>query len=192
MHTLNPKNWVALYADYLLRYAMFRLNNETLCEDLVQETFLSALKAKDNFKGNSSEKTWLTTILKNKIIDEYRKKSKSTISSLDLEDEAAFDAHFFEATPMNAYHWTKDQTPQDWSPSAIDKIISHEYLQILRTCIGRLNETQIGIIQAKYFEGEKSETICKEFNISKSNYWVTIHRINLMLRKCIEVKWFTA
>ena len=62
MHTLNPTNWVTLYADYLLRYAMFRLNDEAQCEDLVQETFLSALKAKDKFKGNSSEKTWLTSI----------------------------------------------------------------------------------------------------------------------------------
>lgn len=192
MHTLNPTNWVTLYADYLLRYAMFRLNDETQCEDLVQETFLSALKAKDKFKGNSSEKTWLTSILKNKIIDEYRKKSKSTTSLLNDESEAEFDDQFFEAIPMNAYHWTKDQTPQDWSPNAIDKITTNEYLQILRKCIGRLNETQIGIIQAKYFEEEKSENICKEFNISKSNYWVTIHRINLMLRKCIEVNWFTA
>jgi RNA polymerase sigma-70 factor (TIGR02943 family) len=191
MNTLNTTNWVKLYADYLLRYAMFRINDKILCEDLVQETFLSALKAKDNFKGNSSEKTWLISILKNKIIDEYRKKSKSMPSINDLEEEEIADARFFEKVPMNDYNWKKDQSPQDWSPNIEDKIIHKEYLQILRLCIGKLNATQIGILQAKYFEEENSETICKDFNISKSNYWVLVHRINLSLRKCIETNWFS-
>lgn len=191
MNTLNPTNWVTLYADYLLRYAMFRLNDEILCEDLVQETFLSALKAKDNFKGNSSEKTWLTSILKNKIIDEYRKKSKSTTALEDIEPEEEFDARFFEPNFVNEYYWKKEQYPQDWRANAMDKMIHKEYLQILRLCIGNLNGTQTGILQAKYFEEESSEKICKDFNISKSNYWVLIHRINLTLRKCIETNWFS-
>ena len=67
MELLEPKRWVSKYADYLLRYAMFRLNDEEHCQDLVQDTFLAALKAKENFKGNSSEKTWLTSILKKSI-----------------------------------------------------------------------------------------------------------------------------
>jgi RNA polymerase sigma-70 factor (ECF subfamily) len=92
---------------------------------------------------------------------------------------------------MNDYNWKKDQSPQDWSPNIEDKIIHKEYLQILRLCIGKLNATQIGILQAKYFEEENSETICKDFNISKSNYWVLVHRINLSLRKCIETNWFS-
>lgn len=188
MHSLNPQNWVTLYADYLLRYAMFRLNDELLCEDLVQETFFSALKAKDKFKGNSSEKTWLTSILKNKIIDEYRKKGKKLE---DDGDDKIVEFHFENADEENA-HWKANTFPQLWDISSIDKMQTKEYHKILHQCIQRLSETHMAILQEKYFEETPSEKICKDFNISKSNYWVTMHRINLNLRKCLEINWFNS
>lgn len=66
---MNPGRWVQLYADKLLAFAHYRLSDIALCEDLVQETFLSALKAMPQFKGESSEYTWLVRILRNKITD---------------------------------------------------------------------------------------------------------------------------
>ena len=68
---LNPKTWISLYADYLLNYAYFRVRNRELAEDLMQDTFISALKSQHTYNGTASEKTWLTAILKNKIIDYY-------------------------------------------------------------------------------------------------------------------------
>ena len=188
MHTLNPTNWVSLYADYLLRYALFRINDELLCEDLVQETFFSALKARDNFKGNSSEKTWLTSILKNKIIDEYRKKGNKLE---ELNDEIIYETHFEHPDEENA-HWKMETCPQIWDTSTLDKMHTKEYHKILHECIQRLSQTHMSILQEKYFEESPSEKICKDFNISKSNYWVTIHRINLNLRKCLEINWFNS
>ena len=188
IHSLNPQKWVTHYADYLLRYAMFRLNDEMLCEDLVQETFFSALKAKDSFKGNSSEKTWLTSILKNKIIDAYRKKNKNVVEG---NDELIYQIHFEHVNEENA-HWKMDTYPHLWDTTSMDKMNTKEYYKILHECIQRLSETQISILQEKYFEESPSEKICKDFNISKSNYWVTIHRINLNLRKCLEINWIKA
>lgn len=185
MHQLNPGNWVALYADYLLRYAMFRLNDEALCEDLVQETFFSALKAKDTFRGDSSEKTWLTTILKNKIIDQYRKKSKK---DEQIGDEG-FYSTFFDETEDMPVHWNKGQIPQPWEPGVIDNMMTKEYHEALYHCISKLSDTQVAILQQKYFEGTSSEKICKDFNISKSNYWTMMHRVNMQLRKCLELNW---
>ena len=182
MKILEPQNWVENYADYLLSFAMFRINNVLLCEDLVQETFLSAWKAKNTFKGNSSEKTWLTSILKNKIIDEYRKKSRKII----VENEGIENTFFAEG---NRAHWKKEYMPQSWEPVAIDKMISKEYYEVLYQCVAKLNEVQAAILQEKYFEESSSEKICKDFNITKSNYWVIMHRINLQLRKCIESNW---
>ncbi|MBL7755433.1 MAG: sigma-70 family RNA polymerase sigma factor [Chitinophagaceae bacterium] len=186
MQTLHPENWVSLYADYLLQYAMFRLNDEALCEDLVQETFFSALKARDNFKGNSSEKTWLTSILKNKIVDEYRKKSKRP----EGLNEDTMLGWFFEHSDEEDAHWRTNAIPQPWENTVLDKIQQKEYYAILRGCIQRLNQKHIDILQEKYFEDASSEKICKEFNLSKSNYWVTMHRINLTLRSCLEHNWF--
>lgn len=185
MTTLQPEKWVSLYADYLLRYAMFRLNDMTVCEDLVQETFLSALRAKDQFKGNSSEKTWLTSILKNKIIDVYRKERKSK----ERLNEIEFSEFFDQADEENA-HWKSNVLPQFWDNSTTDNLNRKEYYNVLYACIRRLSDKHHAILQAKYFEESSSDNICKEFDLSKSNYWVTLHRINLALRNCLELNWF--
>jgi RNA polymerase sigma-70 factor (ECF subfamily) len=74
-HTLNPNAWVDLHADYLFYYANSRISDTEMAKDLVQETFLSGLKAMNNFKGKASERTWLTSIIKRKVIDHYRKKN---------------------------------------------------------------------------------------------------------------------
>ena len=74
---LEPDRWVERYADVLLNFAFRRTSDRNLAEDLVQDTFLSALKARDNFKGNSQEKTWLYSILENKITDYFRSSNYS-------------------------------------------------------------------------------------------------------------------
>lgn len=63
---LDPEVWVDEYGDYLFRYALSRIHDPEFAEDLVQETFLAALHAKEGFTGDSSERTWLTWILKYK------------------------------------------------------------------------------------------------------------------------------
>ena len=67
------------HADYLYAYAISRISDEEQARDLVQETFLAALEKVDKFEGKSSERTWLTAILRNKIIDVYRKKSSDLV-----------------------------------------------------------------------------------------------------------------
>ncbi len=70
---LDPEKWIDNYADYLYNYAYFRVHNKDVSQDIVQETFISALKAKESFRGDSSELTWLLAILKRKVIDHFRK-----------------------------------------------------------------------------------------------------------------------
>ena len=90
---LNPDQWVRLYADALYSYTVPRVNDSALAEDIVQETFLSAWKARESFKGEASEKSWLFTICKNKIIDYYRKKAKDIVQP--VSEKSATD-HFFD------------------------------------------------------------------------------------------------
>ncbi len=66
------ETWVEEYGDLLFRFAYVRVNDRGRAEDLVQDTFLSAIKGYDNFAKRSSEKSWLFSILKNEIIDFYR------------------------------------------------------------------------------------------------------------------------
>ena len=70
---LDPNTWVDKYSDYLYNYTIVRVNDREIAQDLVQETFFAGLKSIKNFKGEASERTWLISILKRKIIDYYRK-----------------------------------------------------------------------------------------------------------------------
>jgi RNA polymerase sigma factor (sigma-70 family) len=79
---LDPHKWVDNYADYLYAYAISRINDEEQARDLVQEVFLAALERADKFEGKSTERTWLTAILKNKIVDIYRKRSSGWQTSM--------------------------------------------------------------------------------------------------------------
>ncbi len=83
----DPAVWVDRYGDYLYRFALSRINDTVLAEDLVQETFLAALKSRASFKRQSAAKTWLTAILKHKIVDCIRKRQRERI----IDDEATLD-----------------------------------------------------------------------------------------------------
>ena len=55
---INPQQWVERYGDCMFRFALLRVNDEEHADDIVQNTFLAALKAQDSFAGRSSEKTY--------------------------------------------------------------------------------------------------------------------------------------
>jgi RNA polymerase sigma factor (sigma-70 family) len=101
--SVHPHTWVKMHADYLYAFAVKRVSDEDLARDLVQDTFLAALQKVESFEGQSSERTWLTAILKNKIIDVYRKKSQVIVSSgitnaeKDQQDFFHEDGHWNQA-----------------------------------------------------------------------------------------------
>ena len=72
-HQIHPHKWIELYSDYLFNYTITRVNDREIAKDLIQDTFFAGLKSMKNFKGEASERTWLISILKRKIIDHYRK-----------------------------------------------------------------------------------------------------------------------
>jgi RNA polymerase sigma-70 factor (ECF subfamily) len=185
---LKPGNWVNAYADYLYSLALMKVNNKETAEDLVQETFLSAFKAKDSFKNGSSEKTWLTAILKNKIIDHYRKKDVlKEVTSYITDTETGFDEHIFNATDG---HWLMESVPLAWQELADAKVNSNEFNKIIQFCIQKMPAKLVPVFVAKFLDEAESAAICKEFNITTSNYWVIIHRAKVLIRSCLEKNWF--
>lgn len=177
---LNTSEWVNLYADQLFAFAFTRTRNQALSEDLVQETFLSAFKAKDKFKGNSTEKTWLYSILKNKIIDHYRKSStKNEQNTLD-DDEKNTDGLFTDNG-----HWRNKQGFVTSKDEASKLVESNEFNEILEKCLSYLPmKTQLAF-RYKHIDGLETEEVCNELDISSSNYWVLLHRARLSLRECL-------
>lgn len=187
---LNPLNWTSAYADELFGYAYNKTGKKELSEDLVQETFLAGLNAINSFKGQSSERTWLYAILKFKIADYYRKSStKHEVSnhSFTFEEGSYLDAYFTEEGD-----WKEGASPKSWGSHIHDAIENKELAEVLNLCIDRLPESQKHLILLKLVEELETEIVCKELNITPTNYWVIIHRAKLQLRSCLEKNWIKA
>ena len=86
---LEPAAWVKEYRDYLFRYANSRLRNSESSEEAVHETFIATLKHVDQYQGKGTERAWLLGILKRKIIDLIRERTRM----LSLSDEGLRAAH---------------------------------------------------------------------------------------------------
>ena len=179
---LNPENWIDNYADYMYNYTMQRISNEVLAKDLVQETFLAALKSAENFKGDASEKTWLTAILKRKIIDHYRKINSK-------KGKAEVRMNFYE-DGENEGSWIEERVPQGWKNQTESDIENSELQIQIEKCIDKLPEKYAIAFRLKTILQYETEDICNELGITSSNLWVLLHRARTQLRDCLSVNWF--
>lgn len=175
--------WVNLYSDKLYSWALHKTSNKEIAEDLVQDTFLAAFKGINSFKEESTPKTWLFRILNNKIIDYYRKKRNFNHISIDEKDSIKNTDNLFDENGR----W-------DALPSFIHQNDEHlldnpDFNCVLKKCINALPEKWRFAIQYKYIFNKNAEEICKELNITTSNYWQMIHRAKLQLGVCIEKNW---
>lgn len=181
----DPHKWVEAHADYLYAYARARINDEELARDLVQETFLAALEKVKNFEGRSSERTWLTAILRNKVIDVYRKKSSGLIN-IDVKQAEEEQADFFDE---NTGHWTAERAPQPFGIEDSDPLTAKEFNRILMLCMQKLPALWLSVFTMKHIDEESTDTICSELKLTSSNFWVIIHRAKLNLRACLQKNW---
>jgi RNA polymerase sigma-70 factor (TIGR02943 family) len=181
-HTLNTNKWIDNYADYLYNYSISRVNNSDLAKDLVQETFFAGLKSAKNFQGKASERTWLVSILKRKIIDHYRKINSK-------KGQAEVRMNFYD-DGENEGNWLEERVPQSWDNASEKKIENEELRDQLEVCINKLPEKYAMVFRMKTVQEFETEEICKELGITSSNLWVIIHRARTQLRKCMEDNWF--
>lgn len=188
-HTLKPHNWVEQHGDYLFNYAIVRVNDREKAEDLVQETFLAGLKAKDNFQGKSSERTWLISILKRKIIDTYRKQYSSKVSSMSAYEQDISDGDFYRSDAPFKGHWLEGKGPHSNSLLPEGEMEQDELREIIAWCIKNLPPNLAAAFAMKMIDEADSDEICKELGITSSNLWVMLHRARLKMRTCVESKW---
>jgi RNA polymerase sigma-70 factor (ECF subfamily) len=179
----DPQKWVDLYGDQLYRYAVARVQNRMVAEDLVQETFLAALDGGDGFEGRSSEKTWLTAILKHKIIDHFRKSSKEKRMDQTQDLERQLDEFYHENGS-----W-KDK-PEKWDVTADELLDRKEFWKVFSRCMSELSERISIAFNLREMEGLGCDEICKILGVSSSNCWTMLHRARMLLRRCLQVKWF--
>ena len=183
--TLEPAKWVDNHADFLYYYALSRINNDETARDLVQDVFLAGLEKVSSFEGRSTERTWLTSILRNKIVDIYRKKTPGSLEIPANEKNESDERDFFEENG----HWMEKNMPVPMWEHDVDIVRSKEFEKILEGCMKKLPAMWMSVFTMKYFEEESTKTICQVLDITQSNYWIIIHRAKLNLRACLQKNW---
>jgi RNA polymerase sigma-70 factor (TIGR02943 family) len=188
-NTFDADLWVDTHGDYLFAFALSRVRDEFLAEDLVQETLLAAMQARSSFAEKSSERTWLCGILKHKIIDHFRKSSREVELTADESDMSSYD-YLFQGDGPGQGHWTAESKPTVWEANP-EQLLEHaEFRGILTHCLGELPERVANCFTLREIDGFDSHEICNLLNISANNFWVMMHRARLHLRRCIDVNWF--
>ena len=163
---------------YLLRYATLQLRDAHVAEDAVQETLLAALAGEASFAGRSNLRTWLTGILKHKIIDAIRRMSRETTSASEEEFDALFDQRG---------HWI--EMPQAW-PDPDACLDQKQFFKVLEECLDKLPAKTSRAFMMREHMGFETGDICKELAITPTHCWVLLHRARLALRMCLEMNWF--
>ncbi|MFK7832978.1 MAG: sigma-70 family RNA polymerase sigma factor [Winogradskyella sp.] len=181
-HQIDPNNWVTSYSDYLFNYTITRVNDRDIAQDLISETFLAGLKSMKNFKGEASERTWLISILKRKIIDHYRK-----INSNKGKAEVRMSYNHSEDSEGD---WLEERVADPFDKTAEDTLVNSELGNAIFDCLAKLPEKQADVFKMKTILGYDTETICNELDITASNLWVIIHRARTSLAECMEDNWF--
>ena len=184
----NPESWVDRYGDFLYRFTLSRIKDPSIAEDLVQETFLAALKARKNFQGRSSVRTWLIAILKHKIVDHIRKRIREQISDKieSISNAAANDPA--DSSFNDEGDWRI--RPSKWAIDPMKLYEQKEFMDVLYHCLGELPKRQAEAFMMREIDGFSTEEICKVLNISATNSWVMLYRARMWLRQCLENNWF--
>lgn len=181
MSNQNIHDWLNQHGDYLYRFALARLRDPHLAEDVVQETFLAAIKSPD-FAGQSSPRTWLTGILKHKVIDVMRKNIREVAASDLMTDQDANMDEFFDEKG----HWEEKPLAWDMPQDALEQ---KQFLGTLQSCMDKLPAKLAQLFLMRDIQESDNEEICKELNISATNAWVMLYRARMGLRKCLEINW---
>jgi RNA polymerase sigma-70 factor (ECF subfamily) len=174
---------------YLLRVAQLQLRDRDLAEDVVQDTILAALSS-GRFEGRSSVRTWLTGILKHKIVDAIRRRQREPAAVASFGDlDAELDIEDFDVLFRRAGAW--EVPPSDWGdPEAA--LGRSQFFDVLEFCLEKLPPNTARVFVMREVMELESEEICRELAITANNLWVILYRARMALRQCLESNWFAS
>ncbi len=167
----------------LLRFARMQLRSEAAAEDAVQEALLAAMEGAAGFTGAAALKTWVFSILRNKIVDDIRRRAREP----ELRPSLGDDGEELETLFAADGHWA--ERPGAWAdPEA--SLEQQQFWTIFEACLEGVPVKPGRVFMMREFLGLSTEEICKELTISTSNCWVLLHRARLGLRECLALRWF--
>lgn len=168
----------------MFKFAMLQLRDETLAEDCVQEALTAAVQSAERYAGQSSVRTWLIGILKHKILDHFRKASREQAYTVG-DDETSLED--FDALFLEDGHYA--DPPAAWA-NPEQALSESEFFEVLEACMERLPKNTARVFKMREVMGLEISEICKELSITANNCWVLVYRARMVLRECLEMRWF--
>jgi RNA polymerase sigma-70 factor (TIGR02943 family) len=181
---MDPTEWVDQHGDYLYRYAIRNIHRADVAEDLVQETLLAALKGRTGYSGRASERTWLTAILKRKVIDWLRRAIQERTASAELGSDQRANDPFDRREKWRV-------RPKRWTTGAPSTELERkEFWAVIRGCSGKLAPRLRQVFLLWYLEERSADAICQAIGITPTNLWVMLHRSRLGMWQCLTTNWY--
>ena len=178
---LDPSAWVDAHGQVMYRFALARVTKPEVAEELVQEALLAAWRARDSFQGQSQERTWLIGILRHKILDHLRSRSRGV-------EDAPSHSDWLEAFFDERGRWVRMPDPAAVRPDAL--LEKQEFWDVFHTCLDALSPRAREAFARRVLEQEETQRICKAMGITATNLWVILFRARTQMRQCLTLKWF--
>jgi RNA polymerase sigma-70 factor (ECF subfamily) len=178
----DPARWLEEHGDVLFRHALRRVRDRETAEDLVQETLLAAVSARDGFRGGSSRRTWLIGILRHKLIDQVRRQiRRDEVESAGSADPAV-DLQFTRFGRWRA-------APREWQDDPAELLEKKEFRAILASCLEALPGRLGRVFGLRVMDEMESREVCQLLDITPTNLWAIMHRARMRLRACLDAHW---
>jgi RNA polymerase sigma-70 factor (ECF subfamily) len=181
---------VERYQSSLLRVAQIFVSSRAVAEEVVQETWVAALKGLDRFEGRSSLKTWIFRILANTAKTRAGREGRtiplSALQSPGLVPEPAVPPERFRGSedPTWPGHWAAP--PASWDELPERRLETLETRERIEAAIETLPAAQRAVISLRDIEGWRSEEVCNALHLSETNQRVLLHRARSKVRRALE------
>jgi RNA polymerase sigma-70 factor, ECF subfamily len=189
MTTIPPENadlhrQLEAMRPQLVRFAQLQLRNEALAEDAVQDALIAVLEKPERFGGQSSLRTYVTGILKFKIIDTLRvaTRERAIDTADDQSEDDAIDALFLQDGHTR-------EAPCSWG-NPDSTLQQKDFFRVLELCLEKLPAQTARIFMMREWLELDTDEICKELAITSANAWVMLYRARIRLRECLDLNWF--
>jgi len=186
----DPQSLIEQHGDYLYRFALVRVRDQDVAEDLVQETFLAALQGTYRESGQSAERRWMIGIMKHKIVDYFRRITKEPVQQTNQADPA--DGPDRDEAFLDDGHWNPDAMALHHWPEQPDRLIDRrQFWDALAGCMERLPPRAAQVFTMRELDELETENICELLQLTPTNFGVILHRARKQLRDCLSSRYFS-
>jgi RNA polymerase sigma-70 factor, ECF subfamily len=179
---------VRRYNRLMVHIARLHVNDLTVAEEVVQETWLAVIKGIDGFEERASLKTWIFRMLRYQA--SYRREREgrtvpfSALAAADaaIGDPSVEQERFFPRECQDPpYYWASE--PHDWPEQAL---LGREVRALVAAAIAMLPDSQRVVLILRDVEGWSAAEVCESLEVTDVNQRVLLHRGRSVVRARLE------